>query len=182
MAGASETTQRSPVFDAWIQGFAGLFNGVVFGVVFAAATAVALDRLMGTQGFQDVTRLLVGGAFGVFLGTPVGIIGTAKLQERSGRPGLCFAGIAFGLAYLTIVARFVDREPFGKFLVLVAPAVGVSAAVVGYNIRIAMNGWRDEPLVPPHPEQIAAVPAPPTPPPAGADHQGGVLEPPPLPQ
>ncbi len=119
----------------------------VGGVILAAGLAIALgsssqwllDKIFGTQGFQDIVRVLFGGLLGIVLGVPVGSWLIARARKQRFSLLLSFGGTLLAAA-LSITLPTVIAGSAGSgatpWVALVLCAIG---AVVFGNLKTWMN-------------------------------------------
>jgi hypothetical protein len=79
----NEQPLQSTALNYALEAAASLLSGAALAVMFGLAARWGLDVLSGTQGLQDIARLLTGGLIGVIIGAPLGPWVLARFSKRS---------------------------------------------------------------------------------------------------
>lgn len=124
----NEQPLESTALNYVLEAAASLLSGAALAVLFGLAARWGLDLISGTQGLQDIARLLTGGLIGIIVGAPLGPRVLARFSKRShyslakGYAG-ALAGAVLGIVLVSTLSN-AGASGFGPWAALASIVAG----------------------------------------------------------
>ncbi len=123
------------VSDYFIEGAASIISAAAFAALFGLGSQMVLNAISGTQGLQDIARMLVGGLLGLIVGAPLGPYAVARFTSKPYSRMRGWAGAVLGAAIAVAIIAATSSTGIASFSGWIALAGVVIGAVVIGNIR-----------------------------------------------
>jgi len=125
--------------DLALEAVGGAILAVGLAVVLGVSSRWLGDAVFGTEGFEDIVRVLFGGLLGIVIGVPVGAWLVARRREQRFSLMLAFGGTFLAAALSITLPTVIAGSSGSTATPWVAAVMCTLGAVVFGNLKTWMN-------------------------------------------
>lgn len=130
---------RPGAADLALEALGGVALAAVLAVAAGASSQWLLDAIFGTQGFEDIVRVLFGGLLGIVIGVPLGAWLVARLRTQRFSLTLALGGTLLAAALSITLPTIIAGSAGSTAAPWVAVVLCTAGGVVFGNLKTWMN-------------------------------------------
>ncbi|PKQ20925.1 MAG: hypothetical protein CVT66_02560 [Actinobacteria bacterium HGW-Actinobacteria-6] len=131
----SQPGPGTTVSEYLLEGVASIISAAAVAALFGLGSQWALNAISGTQGLQDIARMLVGGLLGLIVGAPLGPWAVARFSSQPYSRMRGWAGAVLGAVTAMAIIAATSAMGAASFSGWIALTMVVIGAVTFGNLR-----------------------------------------------